>query len=126
MSEHTIEAQARAAVGPATAPRIGAPPVIDDAIMFVDDRQNRLDHVLDELGAMVARLTDRLTPVLTDGQPATYPSTTELAARTPIPEDRRSTIARRIHDFGLTADRQADTITERIQQLGGILDALEV
>lgn len=107
--------------------RSGSSSPIDQALDHVSDRQSRTEHALDELGAVIAQLTDKLTHALTDGQPATYPE--DVAApglSQPVPEDRRSTIARAITSVAERADRHADAVQHHTRRLGAIMDALEV
>lgn len=102
-----------------------APRPIDDALGYSVDRLDRVDHMLDRLRSGVTTLTERLEPVLTDGSPATYP-TMGAALDGGAAEDRRSTIARRIHALGDHADSLADSVAAQVDRLVAILDALEV
>lgn len=102
-----------------------APRPIDDALGYSVDRLDRVDHMLGYLTDTITDLTNRLEAVLTDGTPATYP-TMETLAGDPSPEDRRSTIARRIHALGDRADTVASRVADQRDRLVGILDALEV
>lgn len=108
--------------------RSGSSSPIDQALDHVSDRQSRTEHALDELGAVIAQLTDKLTHALTDGQPATYPEDGMMAApgSTPTPEDRRSTIAKAITSVAERADRHADAVQAHTRRLGALMDALEV
>jgi hypothetical protein len=108
--------------------RSGSSRPIDQALDHVADRQSRTEHALDELGAVIAQLTDRLTHALTDGQPATYPEDgmPTAPAATPEPIDRRSTIAKALTGVADRADRHADTVQAHTRRLGALMDAIEV
>lgn len=120
----TVEAAARQAAGLVEPTRPPSP--IEDAFAFTADRLDRLEHVLGSLEQTAHRLGVRLEPVLTGGNYGRpdAPGDTELA--TPTPEDRRSTIARRISGHALRADRLADhaTVIERL--IEDLTDAIEV
>lgn len=142
MTEYATEGRRRAegsrrAEGTAATPiaidaealrRSGSSSPIDQALDHVSDRQSRTEHALDELGAIIAQLTDKLTHALTDGQPSTYPEDVNALAApmAPTPEDRRSTIAKAITGVAERADRHADAVQAHTRRLGAIMDALEV
>lgn len=138
MTEYATEGRRRAE-GTAATPiaidaeslrRSGSSSPIDQALDHVSDRQSRTEHALDELGAIIAQLTDKLTHALTDGQPSTYPEDVNAllspSAPAPAPEDRRSTIAKAITSVAERADRHADAVQAHTRRLGAIMDALEV
>lgn len=100
---------------------------IDQAFDHVHDRQQRVDHSLDELGAIIAQLADRLSHALTAGEPSTYPEDgmgTDVTQ--PTPDDRRSTIAKVLTGVAERADHQADVVQRLSRRVGAIMDALEV
>lgn len=100
---------------------------IDQALDHVHDRQQRVDHSLDELGAIIAQLADRLSHALTAGEPATYPEDSmAVDPGQPVPEDRRSTIAKVLTGVAERADHQADVAQRLARRVGAIMDALEV
>lgn len=124
----TISGRSAIAIDTEALRRSGSSRPIDQALDHVADRQSRTEHALDELGAIIAQLTDRLTHALTDGQPATYPEDTMGPAPTSTPEpiDRRSTIAKALSGVADRADRHADAVQAHTRRLGAIMDALEV
>lgn len=100
------------------------PSPIEDAFGYAGDRLDRLEHVLGDLNAVVMRAGSVLEPVLTDG---TYGDLdVPVDPGNPTPEDRRSTIARRISGNAARVDRLTDaTVAIRIR-LEAILDAVEL
>lgn len=100
------------------------PSPIEDALGYTGDRLDRLEHVLGELNAVVMAAGSKLEPILTDGTYADLDQPVDPGS--PSPEDRRSTIARRISGNATRVDRLTDaTVAIRIR-LEAILDAVEV
>lgn len=103
-------------------------PKIDDALGYVVDRLDRLEHVLGDLNGVVMRAGAQLEPLLTGGtyaDPDDEPRAVDPHDG-PTPEDRRSTIARRIASTAERTDQLAD-VTARIRyRLEAILDAVEL
>lgn len=102
-------------------------PRIDDAISYLVDRLDRIEHVLGDLNGVVMRSGAQLEPILTGG---TYADPDDEARAvdpgSPSPEDRRSTIARRVSAAAERADQLAD-VTVRVRlRLEAILDAVEL
>jgi hypothetical protein len=108
---------------PEHAPRPSSP--VEDAFAFTADRMDRLEHMLSSLNGTLMRAGSRLTPVLTDGTYG-YPDAPADADPSPTPEDRRSTIARRVSGLGERADRLADITARLERELESMLDNLEV
>lgn len=108
---------AEAAAGP-------QPRAVADALAFATDRLDRVDHMLGSLQGTIQRLGFQLEGLLTDGsyspgQPPTVPTD-------PTPEDRRSTIAKRVSELGRRADTHADWIATLERTVEALSDALEV
>lgn len=84
-----------------------------------------IEHQLGDLNGVLERLAYNLSPVLTDG---TYsePPTALLADDQPVPEDRRSTIARRLTALEDRANRLADIVTFLSGKLGAVDAAVEL
>lgn len=102
-----------------------APSPLEDAFAFTTDRLDRLEHMLGSLQATIQRAGTRLEPLLTDGSyGGPEADTTELA--TPSPEDRRSTITKRVTRIGQRVDESADFTARLERRLEALLDALEV
>lgn len=98
---------------------------IEEALRYTADRLDRLEHVLGDLNAVVMRAGSDLEPILTDGS-YDYPSEAAPTDRDPTPEDRRSTIARRIGHLGGRTDTLANAAADIRRRLEGILDAVEL
>lgn len=98
---------------------------IPEALAYAVDRIDRLEHVLGDLNGVVMRAGTDLAPVLTGG---TYTDTDDAPPMgdEPTPEDRRSTIARRIGALGSRVDGLADATTAIRHRLEAILDAVEL
>lgn len=126
----SIEAEARAAVGGGLArnasTRMSSGSAVPEAIMFADDRLDRLAYGLDELDRVVDTLTEKVTPILTAGQPHPLPPAAGTDPQPGSPEDTRSEVARRVSGLGVRADTSADRIGAAIQRIGALIDHLEV
>lgn len=102
-----------------------APRPVEDAFAFTADRMDRLEHMLGSVQATIQRLGSRVEPFLTDGTYG-YPDAPVDADVDPTPEDRRSTIAKRVSGLGIRADRLADFTVRLEREVESILDAMEV
>lgn len=100
---------------------------VDDAFAFTTDRIDRAEHMAGNMQGTIQRLARRLEPLLTGGTYG-YPD----APGDPMldgggtPEDRRSTIAKRITGAGDRVDQLADFLGRLDRELEGLLDAMEV
>lgn len=103
----------------------GRPSVVEDAFAFVIDRLDRLEHMLGSLNGTVMRAGTVLEPLLTDGS-YTEPSYDPPTDTETTPEDRRSTLAKRITRLGLRADHLADATAIIERRVESILDAVEL
>jgi hypothetical protein len=116
---------------PEHAPQAMAPPrpMLEDAFAYAADRLDRLEHLLGSLNGNVMRAGHHFEPLLTDStyvDPDSFgvdPATTHA---TPTPEDRRSTIAKRVSALGDRADNLADAVSLIERRLEAILDASEL
>lgn len=102
------------------------PSPIDDALAYAMDRLDRVEHVLGDLNGAVMRLGGDLEPILTDGsygEPGVDPGVPQA---TTSAEDRRSTVARRIHGLATRADQLADSAGYIRDRVAAIVDAIEV
>lgn len=98
---------------------------IEDAFAFATDRLDRLEHLLGSLNATVMRAGSVLEPILTDGsygEPDTHPTSDDETT----PEDRRSTLTKRITRLGLRADHLADAAAYIERRIEAMLDAAEL
>jgi hypothetical protein len=101
-----------------------AKPMLNDALGYLEDRIDRIESALGEVNGVVMRAGQQLTPLLTGGE---YPEASRAdTPPTPTPEDRRSTIAKRVSSHGDRVDRLADVTHTIADQLRAILDTLEV
>lgn len=103
-------------------------PRIDDALGYAVDRLDRLEHVLGDLNGVVMRAGAQLEPILTAGtyaDPDGEGTAAELAS-SPTPEDRRSTIARRIASTAERTDALTDAAIRIRHRLEAILEAVEL
>lgn len=105
---------------------VAAPSPLQDAFAYAADRSDRMFHTIGALDHIIARLTDRLTPALTNGEPASTPTDPDPGTAHVLPEDRRSSLTRRVSSLAQTTDTHADMLSALIRRLDGILDALEV
>lgn len=101
-------------------------PMLNDALELVDDRLDRLEHVLGDLNGVVMRAGAQLSDLLTGG---TY-SDLDVPPHDPpteaTPEDTRSTIARKVAGKAQRTDRLTDAVVAIRIRLEAILDASEV
>lgn len=102
------------------------PRPVEDAFAFTNNRLDRLEHMLDSLQGTIQRLANRLTPVLTGGTYGRPEAPGDTINAETTPEDRRSTIARRIAGNGQRADYLADLVVRLERDLEDLTDALEV
>ena len=125
--ERTTMTTAQAAPFGNDFPEAGQPPrPIEDAFAFTADRLDRLEHMLGSLNGTLMRAGNRLTPLLTDGTYGYPDAPGDTISADPTPEDRRSTIARRVSGLGERADRLADVVVRLERELESMLDNLEV
>lgn len=108
-----------------TRPADGHPSPVEDAFTFAIDRLDRLEHMLGSLNGTVMRAGTVLEPLLTAGSYA-EPETDPTRDAETTPEDRRSTLAKRITRLGLRADNLADATATIERRVEAILDAVEL
>jgi len=125
--ERTTMTTAKAAPFGNDFPEAGQPPrPIEDAFAFTADRLDRMEHMLGSMQGTIQRLGNRLTPVLTGGTYGRPEAPGDTISAEPTPEDRRSTIARRIAGAGQRADYLADLVVRLERDLEDLTDALKV
>ena len=111
---------------PAAATHPGPRPMLEDAFTYTSDRLDRLEHMLGSLNGTLMRAGTVLEPLLTGGTYRDPEADLEPKLDAPEPEDRRSTLAKRIARHGLRADNLADAVVLIERRLEAILDALEI
>lgn len=102
-----------------------APGPIPAAFAELTDRNDRLEHVIEQLASMIDALADRLAPILPD-VPTGEESKILDPGGTPAQIDTRGMVARTISSQANRVDRAADRasfITGRVDRL---IDTLEV
>ena len=100
--------------------------MIEDAFGYTSDRLDRLEHLLGSLNGTVMRAGVQLEPLLTGSSYDEPDPDTEVIDPHGTPDDRRSTLARRITFLGVRADRLADATAHIERRVEAILDAMEV
>ena len=109
-----------------TRPTDGRPSPVEDAFTYTTDRLDRLEHLLGSLNATVMRAGTVLEPLLTDGSYGEPEADPQLDTTEATPEDRRSTIAKRVARLGTRADNLADATATIERRVEAILDAVEL
>ena len=97
---------------------------IEDALGFIGDRLDRLEHLIDSLNGTVMRAGTVLEDVFTGGAYIEPVLNEESMGNTP--EDRRSTLARRITGNAVRIDRLGDGVSLIERRIEAILDAVEL
>lgn len=99
---------------------------IADAFRYATDRLDRVEHVLGDLNGVLERLRYDLRPVLTADGEAMHEPALPAGLDEPTPEDRRSTVARRIARLGIRADQLADVAGLLRDKVACIVEELEL
>lgn len=134
MTIHTAEGRRRA---PAPARDFGddptappAPPTATaEALAYTRDRLDRVDGTLDELGATIRRLEEKLAPALPRNGQLRQLDDQPVAAQVVGDDteiDHRSRLAQEVSGIGLRAQQQGDRLAELAARVIAIRDDVEV